>query len=144
MRDRKLSNETQYFFNCVANNYRNQSRMPVVPESKLFKASTGTEGIDFTQYDAIKVTRSGREADAYTAIESFEIADMPAWLSRNIGLCNYKRPTPVQKHSIPIASQGRDLMCCAQTGSGKTAAFLLPGIGFSLPMYPLPLHGPTH
>lgn len=54
--------------------------------------------------------------------------DMPDFLHANVGRMNYDQPTPIQRYSVPLASAGEDLMCCAQTGSGKTCAFLLPVI----------------
>ena len=38
----------------------------------------------------------------------------------------YSKPTPVQEQAIPMILQGRDLLGCAQTGTGKTAAFAIP------------------
>ena len=59
-------------------------------------------------------------------ISSFEKMGLRQILMDNIEKSGYKKPTPIQKSAIPCIMAGRDLMACAQTGSGKTAAFLLP------------------
>src|SRR6188472_2011142 len=47
-------------------------------------------------------------------------------LLKGIRELGFTRPTPIQTDAIPPALAGRDLLACAQTGSGKTASFLLP------------------
>lgn len=47
-------------------------------------------------------------------------------LLRGVRDLGFAQPTPVQQDAIPPAMQGRDLLACAMTGSGKTAAFVLP------------------
>src|SRR6185295_7991828 len=47
-------------------------------------------------------------------------------LLRGVDSMGYTTPTPIQKDAIPPALAGRDVLACAMTGSGKTAAFLLP------------------
>ncbi len=47
-------------------------------------------------------------------------------LLRGVKEMGFARPTPIQQDAIPPALAGRDVLACAMTGSGKTAAFMLP------------------
>ncbi|KAL8467405.1 hypothetical protein ACS0TY_030885 [Phlomoides rotata] len=84
-------------------------------------------GINFDAYEDIPVETSGDSVPP--PVNTFAEIDLGDALNLNIRRCKYVKPTPVQRHAIPISLAGRDLMACAQTGSGKTAAFCFPIIG---------------
>ncbi|KAL5708502.1 RNA helicase [Ranunculus cassubicifolius] len=87
------------------------------------EASENT-GINFDAYEDIPVETSGENVPP--PVNTFADIDLGEALNNNIRRCKYVKPTPVQRHAIPISLAGRDLMACAQTGSGKTAAFCFP------------------
>lgn len=81
-------------------------------------------GINFDAYEDIPVDTSGNNVPP--PVNTFAEIDLGEAVNQNIRRCKYVKPTPVQRHAIPILLAGRDLMACAQTGSGKTAAFCFP------------------
>jgi superfamily II DNA/RNA helicase len=59
---------------------------------------------------------------------SFENLCLDPSLLRAVSACGFTDPTEIQRQAIPVALEGRDLMASAQTGTGKTAAFVLPAL----------------
>ncbi len=59
---------------------------------------------------------------------SFERLGLDPILLRAIDKCGFKNPSDIQREAIPLALSGKDLMASAQTGTGKTAAFVLPAL----------------
>jgi ATP-dependent RNA helicase RhlE len=57
---------------------------------------------------------------------TFDTLGLSADLLRTVAEEGYTEPTPVQERAIPLVLQGRDILAAAQTGTGKTAAFVLP------------------
>ncbi|CAB0002118.1 unnamed protein product [Nesidiocoris tenuis] len=91
-------------------------------EVELF--GNANTGINFNKYEDIPVEATGTDIPPH--INSYDELQLTEIIANNIKLARYDKPTPVQKHAIPIIMARRDLMACAQTGSGKTAAFLVP------------------
>ncbi|CAH0548072.1 unnamed protein product [Brassicogethes aeneus] len=58
--------------------------------------------------------------------KTFDEFNIAPDLIENLKKCGYSEPTPIQKQAVPVMLEGRQLLSCAPTGSGKTAAFLLP------------------
>lgn len=146
---KKAANDTQFFWDMVNknkyNSYHNNPKKPSKQEERILfgKKAENTERGEID--DNIPVERSGPQSEEAGVLQSFAELEgrVPPYVSANIALMKYEKPTPIQKHSIPLGLAGLDLMCCAQTvssrisrlmlilifllqGSGKTFAFLLP------------------
>lgn len=113
---------------CVVDGEEKPQRVSYIPpappeeEEEIFK--TIQQGINFDNYDNIAVELSGRDNSSIKPITSFEGCDLYETFKANVKKNHYVKPTPVQKYSIPAILAGRDLMACAQTGSGKTVSIL--------------------
>ena len=59
---------------------------------------------------------------------TFEEFNLSPAILKAVIACGYTVPTPIQEQSIPLVMSGKDLIATAQTGTGKTAAFILPAL----------------
>ena len=123
--------------------WRDGKHVPGPPNTRVERELFGVpndpskvhSGINFSNYDDIPVEASGNNVP--NPVLQFTNPPLDDHLLSNIKLASYKTPTPVQKYSIPIVMGGRDLMACAQTGSGKTGGFLFPILSQAY------IHGPS-
>ncbi|KAF9966302.1 DEAD-box ATP-dependent RNA helicase, partial [Mortierella alpina] len=124
--------------------FKNGVQIPAARNTRLERELYGTEdkerqstGINFEKYDDIPVEASGNNVPE--PVLTFTSPPLDPLLLENIELSKYTQPTPVQKYSIPIVGSDRDLMACAQTGSGKTGGFLFPILSELFKRGPAPL-----
>lgn len=148
--EKKAKAEDDYFRECCleAVAARTQQQQPnknqLEAKSLALFGKQGAQGINFAKYGDIKVevkpgivAQNGKKKNSNNNVadevnsmvfSEFHELKLPPTISSNIKLMNYDKSTPIQRHAIPLGLAGYDLMCCAQTGSGKTCAFLLPVI----------------
>ena len=89
----------------------------------------------------IKISLNSDKISERSDLVNFEdIKDLHPLLRKNLNILKFKLMTPIQKEVIKYIEDGNDVMGCAQTGSGKTIAFLLPIISRLLDEEPLPLN----
>ena len=107
-----------------------------------------------TELNAEIATNTATDAAAHAATEalaeapetttpptpSFAELGLDPAIMRAIAETGYTTPTPIQAAAIPAVMAGRDLKACAQTGTGKTAAFSLPLLQRLLPQLGVLLH----
>lgn len=94
-------------------NYSNRNRKP----------RGGGQYIDPARF--VKAARP-QEEQAFTPKHEFTDFALDALLQDNLASQSYTQPSPIQDEAIPVALQGRDVIGIASTGTGKTAAFMLP------------------
>ncbi|HPX61360.1 MAG TPA: DEAD/DEAH box helicase [Deltaproteobacteria bacterium] len=73
---------------------------------------------------------------------TFEELNLNPAIVRAVAACGYTTPTPIQEQAIPHVLAGSDLIATAQTGTGKTAAFMLPALERLLSPAAVPGKGP--
>ncbi|KAF4626771.1 hypothetical protein G7Y89_g11387 [Cudoniella acicularis] len=94
-------------------------------EQQLFGSEFHVKaGIQFSAVTELNVTQEGNIR--INPVRKFEDAGLHPVMLENVKLAGYDVPTPIQQYCLPTIFKGHDLIACAQTGSGKTAAFLIP------------------
>lgn len=94
------------------------------PTTRGRKKRPAERDLDFTQF--VKKAIQTTETEVYNPKHRFADFEMHSKLKANVAAKGYVHPTPIQDGAIPHILEGRDVIGIANTGTGKTAAFLLP------------------
>lgn len=119
---------------------RDNRRYVFENEDEIFQ-NVKMDGGNFELFNNIPVEISGYDSENIKGIESFDDPELQlnSILLANIKRVNYTQTTPIQKYSLSAIMNKNDLIAVAQTGSGKTAGYLLPIINHMLARGP-PVH----
>ncbi|KAK0723843.1 P-loop containing nucleoside triphosphate hydrolase protein [Apiosordaria backusii] len=82
------------------------------------------QGVDFSNITELEVFQEGPAR--VDPIANFEDAGLHPAMLNNVKLAGYETPTPIQRYCLPAIKMCYDVVAVAQTGSGKTAAYLIP------------------
>ncbi|KAI4844990.1 DEAD/DEAH box RNA helicase [Aureobasidium sp. EXF-8845] len=93
-------------------------------EEQLFGGEHSKAGTSLEHIMDFKANVEGPKK--FAPVEKFEDAGLHPQVLANVKMCNYEHTTVIQGYCIPIILAGHDLVAVAQTGSGKTAAYLVP------------------
>ncbi|KAJ3681321.1 hypothetical protein LUZ60_015810 [Juncus effusus] len=105
----------------------NQSQLgPIAPNQNMtrndFAQPNSVETNAYLQHHEVTVTGGNAPAPFMT----FETTGFPPEILHEIRMAGFTSPTPIQAQTWPVASQGRDIVAIAKTGSGKTLGYLIP------------------
>ncbi|KAJ1454974.1 P-loop containing nucleoside triphosphate hydrolase protein [Pelagophyceae sp. CCMP2097] len=138
----KQNEDADFFWDCVdkvragrdvgGNSRANRALTRAELFPRKTEASSSLEMSEHVEEEP-EVKRTGGGASV-AAMVNFEGLDdigtgVPAFLRGNLlgsDRMGYSKPSPIQKHAVPLGLSGNDCLASAQTGSGKTVAFLLP------------------
>ncbi|KAJ1462412.1 P-loop containing nucleoside triphosphate hydrolase protein [Pelagophyceae sp. CCMP2097] len=129
----KQAEEAHYFWRCV-DDVRNGEAPPGAKSEPLSQEELFGNPWDLVQEknieeEAPSVKRSGGGAAVEILAKWSDLGDLPGFVRYNLTefeRLRFTRPTPIQSHAVPLALSGQDVLASAQTGSGKTMAFLVP------------------
>ena len=103
------------------NKKRNNSRRQSFGKKKSLNDQSDVEISRYVRKAAGNTTK-----EEYVPKNSFSELSINPQLKKNISSHNYIKPTPIQDQAIPVILEGKDFLGIANTGTGKTAAFLIP------------------
>ncbi len=104
--------------------HRSPRRNGAKNNARSFTNGRPNRNLDPSMY--IKKATANTTAENYSPINTFSDFHLTTALKANIDYKGYKVPTPIQDQAILPILQGRDIIGLASTGTGKTAAFLIP------------------